>query len=65
MQMNFDELKTLYRSLYVNVDDLVMEKEGVSDDDMARSEVAYDRLALLSKLAAEICKYRPVPISKK
>lgn len=61
MQVNFDELKTLYRSLYVNVDDLVMEKEGVSDDDMARSELAYDRLALLSRLANEICKFRPLP----
>lgn len=64
MQVNFEELKTLYRSLYVNVDDLVMEKEGVSDDDMARSELAYDRLMLISKLAAEICKYRPMPINK-
>lgn len=61
MQVNFDELKTLYRSLYVNVDDLVMEKKGVSDDDMARSELAYDRLALLSRLANEICKFRPLP----
>lgn len=61
MQVNFDELKTLYRGLYVNVDDLVMEKEGVSDDDMARSELAYDRLALLSRLANEICKFRPLP----
>lgn len=61
MQVNFEELKTLYRSIYVNVDDLVMEKEGVSDDDMARSEFAYDRLALLSRLANEICKFRPIP----
>lgn len=61
MQVNFEELKTLYRSLYVNVDDLVMESEGVSDDDMARSELAYARLALISRLANEICKFRPNP----
>ena len=61
MQVNFDELKTLYRSLYVNVDDLVIEQEEVSDEDMARSELAYDRLALISRLANEICKFRPIP----
>lgn len=61
MQVNFDELKTLYQSLYVNVDDLVIENEGVSDEDMARSELAYARLALISRLANEICKFRPNP----
>ena len=61
MQMYFYELKTLYRSLYVNLDDLVIGQEEVSDEDMARSELAYDRLALLSRLAAELCKYRPIP----
>lgn len=61
MQVNFDELKTLYQSLYVNVDDLVEKREGVSDEEMARSEIAYNRLELISKLAAEICKHRPIP----
>lgn len=61
MQVNFNELKTLYQSLYVNVDDLVEKSEGVSDDEMARSEIAYNRLELIAKFAAEICKHRPLP----
>lgn len=61
MQVTFDELKTLYRSLYVNVDDLVEKSEGLSDDEMARSEMAYARLELIGKFAAEICKHRPLP----
>lgn len=61
MLVNFDELKTLYQSLYVNVDDLVEKREGVSDEEMARSEIAYNRLELIAKFAAEICKHRPLP----
>lgn len=65
MQVNFDELKTLYQSIYVNLDDLVVSDGEVSAEDWARSEVAYNRLILLSKLAAEICKWRPMQINKK
>ena len=65
MQMHFDELKTLYQSLYVNVDDLVVCAGESSAEEWARSEVAYNRLELISKIAAVICRYRPVPISKK
>lgn len=61
MQVNFDELKILYQSLYVNVDDLVEKREGVSDEEMARSEIGYNRLELIAKFAAEICKHRPIP----
>lgn len=59
MQVNFDELKTLYRSLYVNVDDLVQEGTQVSDEVWAKSSEAFDRLELASRLAAELCKYGP------
>lgn len=61
MQVNFDELKTLYRSLYVNVDDLVIEGQQATEEQIAASELAYCRLELISKLAAEICKHRPIP----
>lgn len=61
MQVSFEELKTLYQSLYVNVDDLVEKREDVSDEEMARSEIAYNRLELIAKFAAEICKHRPIP----
>lgn len=64
MQVNFDELKTLYQSLYVNLDDLVVSDSGVSEENWLRSEVAYARLELISKLAAAICKYRPLPFDK-
>lgn len=64
MQVNFDELKTLYRSLYVNVDDLVTEEKEVTEAEMAMSELAYARLELISKFAAELCKYRPMPFNK-
>lgn len=64
MQVNFDELKTLYQSLYVNVDDLVVGQSEVSAEEWTRSEVAYNRLELISKFAAEICKYRPMPFNK-
>lgn len=59
MQVSFEELKTLYRSLYVNVDDLVIEGQQATDAQVAASELAYCRLELISKLAAEICKWRP------
>lgn len=64
MQVSFEEMKTLYRSLYVNVDDLVPAGTQVSDEVWAKSCEAYDRLELASKLAAEICKYRPMPFNK-
>lgn len=61
MQVTFDELKTLYRSLYVNVDDLVIEGQQATDAQMAASELAYCRLELIAKFAVEICKHRPIP----
>lgn len=64
MQVNFEELKILFKSLYVNVDDLVVSQDEVSAEDWAKSEVAYNRLELISKFAAEICKYRPMPFNK-
>lgn len=61
MQVTFNELKTLYKSLFVNVDDLVEGGKEVSAEALKNSEAAYDRLMLISKLAAEICKHRPLP----
>lgn len=61
MEVNFEQLKTLYRSLYVNVDDLVIEGQQATDAQMAASELAYCGLELISMLAAEICKHRPLP----
>lgn len=58
MQVNFDELKTLYRSLYVDVDDLVPDGTPVSEEVWEKSKEAYDMLELTSKLATELCKYR-------
>lgn len=65
MQMYFEELKSLYRRIYVNVDDLAIEGQQVTEEQMAASELAYCRLMLMSKLAAEICKWRPVQVDKK
>ena len=64
MQVNFEELKTLYQSLYVNLDDLVVSDGEVSAENWQRSEVAYNRLELIAKLAAAICKYRPMPFNR-
>lgn len=61
MQVNFEELKTLYRSLDADVNELIIETEGHSDYELARSDDAFDQLNLISKLAAELCKYRPLP----
>lgn len=60
MQVNFDELKTLYQSLYVNVDDLNVSKQDATAEELKRSEIAWNRLELVSKLAAEMYKYREV-----
>lgn len=65
MQVNFRELKTLYQSLFVNVDDLVERGKEVSVEAMRNSDAAYDQLELISKLAAEICKWRPIPNDEK
>lgn len=59
MQLSFEELKTLYRSLYVNVDDLVQEGTQVTDEVWAKSSEAFGQLELASRLAAELCKYGP------
>lgn len=59
MLVNFEELKTLYRILDADVNELIIETDGVSDYDLARSEDAFDQLNLISKFAAELCKYRP------
>lgn len=61
MQVNFEELKTLFRSLDADVNELIIETEGHSDYELARSDDAFDQLNLISKLAAELCKYRPLP----
>lgn len=60
MQVSFDELKTLYQSLYVNVDDLIVSKQDATAEELKRSEIAWNRLELISKLAAEMYKYREV-----
>ena len=60
MQMSFDELKTLYLSLYVNVDDLIVSKQDATAEELKRSGIAWNRLELISKLAAEMYKYREV-----
>lgn len=60
MQVSFDEMKTLFQGMYVNLDDLVVSNDGVSAENWQRSEVAYARLELISKLAAAICEYRPI-----
>lgn len=64
MQVSFEELKTLYRSIYVDVDVLVTDTHDVSEDDMERSEENYKRLELIAKFATELCKYRPKPFIK-
>ena len=64
MQVNFEELKTLYRSLDVNVDDLVPDGKQVKDEVRAKSCEAFNRLELASRLAAELCKYRSFPFDK-
>ena len=61
MQLDFEELKTLYRSLYVNVDDLVVSKQDAAAEELKRSVIAWNRLELLSWVAAEICRFRPIP----
>lgn len=64
MQVNFDELKILYKSLFVNVDDLVVGGKEVSVEVLKNSEAAYDRLELIAKFATELCKYRPMRVDK-
>lgn len=59
MQLNFEELKTLFRSLDADVNELIIETDGHSDYELARSEDAFDQLNLISKVAAELCKFRP------
>lgn len=61
MQVSFDEIKTLYQSLNVNVDDLIVSKQGRTAEELKRSGIAWNRLELISKLAAEMCKYRAIP----
>lgn len=62
MQLSFEELKTLYRSLYVSVNDLVCDNKGVSNEDWVKSEDAWERLDLLRKLIVELGKYRTIII---
>ena len=59
MLVNFEELKTLYQSLYVDLDILVTDGSDVSEYDMTRANLGYDKLALIAKLAQELCKFRP------
>lgn len=61
MNLTFEELKLMCRSVYTDLDELLTESDDLLNVDRGRTIEAFERLELRIKIEQEILKFKPMP----
>lgn len=61
MNLTFEELKLMCRSVYTDLDELLPESDDLLNVERGRSIEAFERLELRIKIEQEILKFKPLP----
>lgn len=61
MNLTFEELKLMCRSVYTDLDELLPESDNLIMVERGRSINAFERLELRIKIEQEILKFKPMP----
>lgn len=62
MNLTFEELKLMCRSVYTDLDDLLPESDNLLNVERGRSIEEFERLELRIKIEQEILKFKPLPL---
>lgn len=59
MDLTFEQLKLICRSVYTDLDELLPESDDLLNVERSRSIEAFERLELRIKIEQEILKFKP------